>query len=718
MFGPKHINRLVVVAALVAAAASISSAQTVLHVDADSPYNGPGNNWEYAYHDLQAALVPAGAGTEIRVAQGTYKPSSTGYRWATFQLLPDVSVVGGFAGYGETNPDLRDPAAFVTILSGDLGSNDGPEFASRSDNSFHVLSATDTDSATMLDGFVITGGYASGSGSSYQWKTGAAVNCTNLGHPGHATFANCIFRDNWAVTVGGAICSFKDSHLKFINCAFTGNHADGAQGGAIYGSSTGNSLTMTNCTVVGNYAYTSGGGVYWSTGDTASITNCTFAGNQSGGAGSVGGFYAGGTTANVSNCIFWENSSAQLSHPTPVLVNHNAIQGGWTGGTGNITLNVSNRPLFVDADGEDDTYGTEDDDLHLAAGSPCLDAGDQTLLPADVADLDGDGDTGEATPFDLDGNARVVGDYVDMGAYEGAVGPANEPPTAVAGGDQAIHAGVIVFLDGSASFDDNDASQDLAYAWTLTQIPAGSTAVLANADTIEPWFFADLPGTYVASLVVTDTQDLLSEPDTLTVSSLNLAPTAVAGGDVGAVVGDPVSLDGTGSLDPDDDPFTYCWSITQAPGGSTAALDDPTIDMPSFTPDLPGAYHVQLVVNDGFEDSAPDEVVISVISAEDFAEIQTMDALNIVGELPKSSVTTKGNQKALGNFLTQVIGALQIGDTEEAINKLNKTLSRTDGCALRGAPDGNGPGRDWITNCGDQAFVYDLLSEALNALTE
>ena len=81
-------------------------------------------------------------------------------------------------------------------------------------------------------------------------------------------------------------------------------------------------------------------------------------------------------------------------------------------------------------------------DYHLQAASPCIDAGDNTAVPPDTADLDDDGDTAERIPLDLDANSRFVDfpppggtgvadppDYpeiVDMGAYElqiGEVGP-------------------------------------------------------------------------------------------------------------------------------------------------------------------------------------------------------------------------------------------------------------------------------------------------------
>jgi hypothetical protein len=63
-------------------------------------------------------------------------------------------------------------------------------------------------------------------------------------------------------------------------------------------------------------------------------------------------------------------------------------------------------------------------DYRLQPSSPCIDAGDNMAVPGDIADLDGDGNTVEPVPWDLDGRRRVVdGDcnctpIVDMGAYE------------------------------------------------------------------------------------------------------------------------------------------------------------------------------------------------------------------------------------------------------------------------------------------------------------
>ena len=79
---------------------------------------------------------------------------------------------------------------------------------------------------------------------------------------------------------------------------------------------------------------------------------------------------------------------------------------------------VCKRDGGVKADGPDGIAGTEDDNLRLSPGSPSIDAADNLAVPPDTADLDGDGDTTEPTPLDLDGNRRIVNRIVDMGAYE------------------------------------------------------------------------------------------------------------------------------------------------------------------------------------------------------------------------------------------------------------------------------------------------------------
>jgi hypothetical protein len=62
--------------------------------------------------------------------------------------------------------------------------------------------------------------------------------------------------------------------------------------------------------------------------------------------------------------------------------------------------------------------GTADDNLRLQPGSPCRDAGNDSVLPADAFDLDADGDPNEPIPCDLAGQPRIQNGRVDLGAYE------------------------------------------------------------------------------------------------------------------------------------------------------------------------------------------------------------------------------------------------------------------------------------------------------------
>jgi len=289
-------------------------------------------------------------------------------------------------------------------------------------------------------------------------------------------------------------------------------------------------------------------------------------------------------------------------------------------------------------------------------------------------------------------------------------------PTANAGADQSIHAGRLVTLDGSGSFDDNTATENLVFTWTLTSRPDGSTATLSGDDTARPSFVADVPGVYAATLIVTDGDGLSSAPDTVVVSSLNGAPVADVGPDQGTFVGDAVSLNASRSHDPDLDTLEYSWTLA-TPVGSGAVLAGETTAFPTFTPDVPGSYIATLTVSDPFGGVATDSLVVSVVTGAQFAENQVVMGLNVVGALAPEQVTTRGNQNALQQFLTEVIAALQSGDFDQARHKLTKAIERTDGCALEKIPDGNGQGRDWVTDCAAQASLYPLLTTALDAVT-
>ena len=98
--------------------------------------------------------------------------------------------------------------------------------------------------------------------------------------------------------------------------------------------------------------------------------------------------------------------------------------------------------------------------------------------------------------------------------------------------------------------------------------------------------------------------------------------------------------------------------------------------------------------------------------------MQIVAASVIVADLAPDQVTNKGNQQAFLKFLSQAVLAIQADDIAEAIDKLQKAISRSDGCTLNEPPaaDGAGPGQDWIIDCDAQIEVYGLLNAALAAL--
>jgi hypothetical protein len=185
----------------------------------------------------------------------------------------------------------------------------------------------------------------------------------------------------------------------------------------------------------------------------------------------------------------------------------------------------------------------------------------------------------------------------------------NRAPVANAGADQTTHVGDTAQLDGSGS---SDADGDpLTFAWALNSQPSGSLASLQGTNTPTPSLQIDVPGTYVAQLIVSDGQSA-SPPDTVAISTANTPPAArVAPTTVSVKWGNGVDLDGRSSGDADGDPLAFRWSILTRPADSQADFVDSSLPQVSFTADRPGVYVVQLVVNDGFVPSEPATVTVT-----------------------------------------------------------------------------------------------------------
>jgi len=97
----------------------------------------------------------------------------------------------------------------------------------------------------------------------------------------------------------------------------------------------------------------------------------------------------------------------------------------------------------------------------------------------------------------------VVNDgKVDSAPATVRITTANTPPVANAGPTQVVGIGSLVQLNGAGSTDVD--GNTLTYKWSLITVPANSTAHVNNPNIVNPTFTADLPGTYVAQLIVND----------------------------------------------------------------------------------------------------------------------------------------------------------------------------------------------------------------------
>jgi len=347
-----------------------AKAAGILYVDWQATGANDGSSWSDAFTNLQSALTAAGSGDEIWVAQGTYQPGNQ--RTDSFNLKTGVAVYGGFAAT-ETARDERDWIEHMTILSGDIDPT-GDE------DSYHVVTGSGVNATAILDGFTITGARADG--DSPHDSGGGIYNAA-----GSPALRNVVIKGNLA-----------------------------SYGGGIYNLDS--SPTLVNALVLDNSG-TDGGGMY-NTNSSPSVINVTFSAN---GVTKNGSAIANVSNSNpsITNSILWGNKSPSLhqiydENSTP-NISYTDIQGPPKPGPGNLNSN----PQFVDVSNRD---------FRLQAESPAIDAGDNSVLPADSSDLDGDGDTTEVLPYDAMRSLRSIDDpampdtgtgtapIVDMGAYE------------------------------------------------------------------------------------------------------------------------------------------------------------------------------------------------------------------------------------------------------------------------------------------------------------
>ncbi len=242
--------------------------------------------------------------------------------------------------------------------------------------------------------------------------------------------------------------------------------------------------------------------------------------------------------------------------------------------------------------------------------------------------------------------AASIADLVDIGV------DANGQPVANAGPDQSnINAGQTVTLDGSGSSDPEGGT--ITYAWTQVDgsgNPITPTVTLSNPSAQKPTFAAPATGplTLHFSLVVKDPFNLASVADTVDIAvNANGVPVANAGTDQsGILAGHTVTLDGSGSSDPEGGTITYAWTQVDGSGNPitpTVTLSSNTAQKPTFVAPATGpvTLHFSLVVTDNFGAASPADTVDIAVNAN--AAPVASAGPNQTGVSPASLVTLDGS---------------------------------------------------------------------------
>jgi hypothetical protein len=401
------------------------------YVKADATGANNGTSWVDAYTSLQTALA-APKVNELWVARGTYKPTATSNRAVSFKIPPYIAVYGGFAGIDS----MRDPAVYRTILSGDIDNNDtGPGGVDANasqvvgNNSYHVVTLDGTTAAgkilasTILDGFTITGGAATG-GSPDDSGGGILCNGSGAGHECSPSFSNLNISGNLAGYVGGGLFNNGSSggvaSPLVTGTTFSGNFA--SNGGAVY-NFVGNQSQQTyaNVTFSGNHATAYGGAVYdYANSGSPAVTmsNVTFSGNQGDvGAGALAEYSCDGgavLTSTMTNAILWGDlklgGTEEIVHVCSALTFKNSVIQGSGGSGAWIATFGTNGGANLDADAK---LGPLQDN---GGSTPTMMPGSGTST-GDVG-LSGTCAAAPVNALDQRGIHRPIGLGCDIGAVE------------------------------------------------------------------------------------------------------------------------------------------------------------------------------------------------------------------------------------------------------------------------------------------------------------
>jgi gliding motility-associated-like protein len=536
----------------------------IRYVNVNNPTPGAGTSWATAYNDLNQALAastfPAHYGDEIWVAQGTYKPTTTNNRAATFLATFGYSVYGGFAGT-ETARTQRNPKLYLTILSGDIG-----VAGNASDNSYHVVTLQGFQGGRDFDGFTISDGNANAGypGSTTPQPDNSGGGVLELALAGDASYAdlkNDIIINNFAV-YGGGFCSYGDgaSAQSFFNLntlLFDNNTAVfGGAVGAVTMNGDWGMPYMQNCIFTNNNSLTGQGSVLACLTDnpytgavSSTIDNCTLYNNT---APVAFNQPVGTAVSNVrfTNVIVWKSGAA---YPGP-------LDGGptiyfsycdldlVTPLSGNANLDAD--PLFVNAAGND---------FHLTPCSPVIDKGYPVF----------------GLTTDYEGNTRPQGTALDLGAYESAGGGgAAAAPTATspsycqnatataltATGSNLLWYTVATNGTGSSTAPVPSTASVGTTTWYVTQTPAGSCESTRTPVTVT------INSASAAPTATSPSYCQNATATALTATGSNLLWYTVATNGTGTSTAPVPSTTATG---------TTTWYVTQTPAGSCESARTP-----------------------------------------------------------------------------------------------------------------------------------------------
>lgn len=353
-----------------------SASARVIYVSRNSAVPTPdGASWDTAYTSIQAAAAAAAEGDEIWVTKGTYREAITISKGG-------VGLYGGFAG-SESARDQRDPNANVSQISvGWLRTSAAASSAPITISGFTLVNCasglTLNSPAANVSDNVITACSGSSSGIA-------------IAIHGTVTVRNTVITGNWTGS-SGTVFVFADGNATITGCIISENQA--IQGAGIYVQGT---ATITDNLIDGNATYSQGGGIYVGPAAIATIANNTLVGNSTS-SGDGAGLFVDGVATVVNNIVAFNDTGFGTSVTSSVLKN-NDVYGNtdWDyRGIADPTTtngNISADPLFVN-----------DGDYHVQGESPCVDAGDDGYVSQGASDFDG--------------NPRILGSHVDIGAYE------------------------------------------------------------------------------------------------------------------------------------------------------------------------------------------------------------------------------------------------------------------------------------------------------------